>query len=180
LHWIAAVGPGPVVGRVAEPGSDGVLDDVTARFPQVALAVDDTRFEPAGEEMAEAAVSFVEPSGVAAVQALETSRQVDARRMENQVVVRGHQAERVDHPAVALHAELHESQERSPILVVAEDRAAVDASSDDVEVAVRERASKDARHGGIEAPGNLRVGRCGQLGALSAHAGPSVADASRV
>jgi hypothetical protein len=57
--------------------------------------------------------------------------------VEDDVVVRGHQAERVDRPAVALGAEADAGEEQPPVVVVAEDRAPVHAARDDVEVAVR-------------------------------------------
>ena len=46
--------PRPVLDRVAEPGADGVLDDVAAGGVQVAPALDRSRGETSGEEGAEA------------------------------------------------------------------------------------------------------------------------------
>lgn len=76
--------------------------------------------------MAETDVALVEELRVAAVQPLDSIGQVDALRVEDEVVVGRHQAERVDRPAEALDTEAHMGQEHSAIDVVPRDRAAVD------------------------------------------------------
>jgi hypothetical protein len=82
---------------------------------------------------------LVEPLRVASVQTLEPAGQVRLRALEDDVVVRRHQAERVHRPPVALDAELQKPEERAPVVVVAEDRDSVDPPREDVEEAVGER-----------------------------------------
>jgi hypothetical protein len=139
--------PGPLADGVAEAGADGVLDDVAARRVQVALALDRPRREPVREQMPETSVPLVERLRVAALEALDAAREVGPGAAEDEVVVRRHQAEGVERPAVALRAGVDVGQERAPVVVVAEDRAAVHAPGHHVEVAVRKRGSRHARHG---------------------------------
>ena len=120
--------PRPVLDRVAEPGADGVLDDVAAGRAEVALAPDRPRGEAVCEQVSEAPVALVERLRVAALQALEATREVRPRAVEHQVVVRRHEAEGVERPAVPLRARPQMGQKRAPVGVVAEDRAAVHAA----------------------------------------------------
>lgn len=138
--------PRPVLDRVAQPGADGVLDDVAAGGAQVALALDRPRREAVREQVSEAPVALVERLRIAALQALETTRELHPRAVEDEMVVRRHEAKRVERPVIPLGARPHVGQERAPVVVVAEDRAAVHAACHDVEVAVRKRGSQDARH----------------------------------
>jgi hypothetical protein len=135
---VAAVRPPPLPDRLREPGADGVLDDVSARRSQIALAVDCASGEAAGEERAEALVALVEGLAVVAQEPLEAARELGLRAVEHEVVMRRHQAERVQCPAVALGAETKSPEEGASVVVVAEDRAPVDAARGDVEIAVRE------------------------------------------
>jgi len=76
-----------------------------ARVPEVALIVDGAGGEAAGEEGAKSPVALVEGLGVEAQQPLETAGELGLRAVEDEVVVRRHQAERVHRPAIALGAE---------------------------------------------------------------------------
>jgi hypothetical protein len=66
--------------------------------------------------------------------------------MEDEVVVRRHEAQRVHRPPVALDAASKMAQKPQAIAVVEEDRAPVDAQRVDVEVPVRKRRAKHAGH----------------------------------
>ena len=96
--------------------------------------------------MAVAAVAEIEPLRVATVQVLHAARELLLRRLDDQVVVRPHQADRVHAPAVPVDALLEEAHEGVSVGIVAEDERAEDAARRDVEETVRERRAKHARH----------------------------------
>jgi hypothetical protein len=96
--------------------------------------------------MAVAAVAEIEPLRVAAVQVLHSARELLLRRLDDEVVVRPHQADGVHAPAVAVDALLEEAHEGVAVGIVAEDERAEDAARRDVEEPVRERRAKHARH----------------------------------
>jgi len=125
---VAAVRPRPVLDRVAEPGADGVLDDVLAGGAQVALTLDRPRGEAVGEQVSVAPVALVERLRVTALQTLDATRELRPGAVEDEVVVRRHEGEGVERPAVALGARPQVGQERAAVGVVAEDRAAVHAA----------------------------------------------------
>jgi hypothetical protein len=122
------VRPGPVPHRVAQPRANGILDHVAARGDEVVVVVDRPGGEAAGKEWAEAVVTMVERLRVEAQQALEPTRELGLGAVNDEVVVRGHQAQRVHRPAVALGAAEDQPEKPAPIVVVAEDRAAVHAA----------------------------------------------------
>jgi hypothetical protein len=96
--------------------------------------------------VSETAVAFVELLRVAAVQLLEPVRQLLPRRVEDEVVVRGHEAEGVDRPVEPLDASPEVREELTSVGVVAEDVAAGDAARDHVEVPVGEQCAGYAGH----------------------------------
>jgi hypothetical protein len=108
---MAAVRPPPLVDRVAESRADGVLDDVAAYGVQVALVLDCPRREAVCKEVSEAPVPLVEGLRVAALETLEAARELGLGAVQDEVVVRGHEAERVQRPAVSLDARPHVGQE---------------------------------------------------------------------
>jgi len=69
---------------------------------EIPLFFDDFRREAVGEEVAERKVASVERLGVAAVQTLDATGELDRRRLEDDVIVRGHEAERMNDPAAAV------------------------------------------------------------------------------
>jgi hypothetical protein len=73
---------------VSEPGANRVLDHVSARGSEVALVLDRTSGEAAGEERAESAVAVVEALRVVAEQALEAAGELGLGAVEDDVVVR--------------------------------------------------------------------------------------------
>jgi hypothetical protein len=96
--------------------------------------------------MPEALVALVERLRVAALEALKASRELGLRAVQDEVVVRRHQAEGVQRPPVPLDARPNVCQKGAPIAVVPEDRAAVDSAGGDVEVAIGKRGAQDTGH----------------------------------
>jgi hypothetical protein len=96
--------------------------------------------------VAEAHVPRVERLRVAALQALEPAGEVGLGAVQDEVVVRRHQAQRVHRPPVPLGTHPQVGEERAPVVVVTEDCAPVDPARDDVEVPVGETGAKNARH----------------------------------
>ncbi len=87
-------------------------------------------------------MALVESQRVDAVQAVEPPGEVGGRRLDDHVVVRGHQAEGVDGPAEARDTVGKQLQEGHAVGVVAVDRAAIDPAGGDVKNAVRKLAPK--------------------------------------
>ena len=110
------------------------------------VVFDDPGVEAAAEEVAFAAVFLVEGGGVFAVEQLHAGGELRDGCFEDQMVVVGHQAVGVHGPAVEADAEFEHCQEGEPVVVVAVDRAAVDAAGGDVEAAVGELGAKRSRH----------------------------------
>jgi hypothetical protein len=128
----------------------------------VLVALDDPGGEALLEEVAATAVARVEAARVAAVQAVHPGGEADARRLDDQVVVRAEQAVRVELPAVSADADQKQRGERAPVDVVAEDVEPAGAARGDVVDAVGQVAARHSRH----AP-TLRAG-------ATAREGPSV------
>jgi hypothetical protein len=147
---------------------------------EVALVVDHSRREAAGEEMPEAAMSFVERLRVAAVQTLEPPRELRLRRVQDDVVVRRHQAESVHRPPEPLRARAKEREEVPAVGVVDEDVAPSDAARHHVEVAVGKARAENAGHTPMKPPETAMHPSCGQTGTNSAHPAASRRAASRV
>ena len=126
------------------------------------LSFDDPRGEAVGEEVAEPEVPLVEQLRVATVQLLDSARELDSRGVEHEVVVRRHQAKRVDGPVVALDACPHVDEEHPPVGVVSDDGAAVNAAGDHMEITVWKCGSKHPRHSsGMKASPRLHSYPCG-------------------
>ena len=129
-----------------EAGPDRVVQDVRDRPAQVSLRVDHPGREPGAEQVTGSLVPVVEALCVHAVEKLDASREPRLRRVEDEVDVVAHQAEGVAVPAIALDGLGEEIEIGEPVVVVAKDRGAIDATTSHVEVAVRELRTKDARH----------------------------------
>jgi len=113
---------------------------------EVVLVFDDPGREAVGEQVSETAVAFVELLRVAAVQQLEPAREPLPRRVEDEVVVRRHEAEGVDRPVEPVDAAPEVREEVTAVGVVLEDGAARGAARDHMEVPVGERRAENASH----------------------------------
>jgi hypothetical protein len=138
--------PGPLLGARTEARAHGIRKDVVDRRGQVLVAVDDPRGVAIAEQMAAALVPSVEGERVGSVQPLHTAcHRLDAR-LEDEVVVRRHQAVRVEAPPETADAVGEEREEPAAVEPVAEDRRVVDAEGRHVEDAVRQLRAEDAGH----------------------------------
>jgi hypothetical protein len=138
--------PRPLLGPRAEARPDRVVEDVVECRGEVFVAVDDAGVVAIAEQVTPAFVAPVEPQGVDTVQAVEPARHRVDCRLEDEVVVRRHQAVRVELPLEAVDALPEERQEARAVEAVAEDRPVVDADGRDVEHAVGQLRTEDARH----------------------------------
>ena len=129
-----------------EAGAHRILHDVLADRRKLLLVHDRSAPEALAEEMAPAAVTGVEALRVAAVQALETCGELGHCRLEDEVVVVRHQAERVEGPIMLPHDRAEQSQEDAAIVVVSVNRDLPGSPCSHVEVAVGEDVSRQARH----------------------------------
>jgi hypothetical protein len=148
LEREAARGPGPVADALRQARPDGVLHHVPARVVQVLLVLDRVGGEPVTEEMAPASVLLVEALGIAAVQVVHPVGEVDAPHAPDDVVVRVHQAERIDVPPPPADGLPEEGQPQPPVVVGEDDRAPVHAPGREMErVVLVEHLARQAGHG---------------------------------
>jgi hypothetical protein len=118
----------------------------------VVVVADDPGGEPRSEHMAVAVMAPVEALGVDAVQVLHPRGQSLGGRLEDEVVVRAHQAERMAIPPVAPDDEPEQPEEPEAVVVVDEDQASKHAARGHVEDAVGHVAPADARHASDRSP----------------------------
>jgi hypothetical protein len=123
-----------------------VLGHVGAGRLEVSLVPDDPRSEAALEHVPAAAVTLVEELRVAAVQPLHARGEVLCRRLEDEVVVRVHQAVPVDDPAELARHHAQQVQEVEAVDVDTEDRCVTDAVGRDVKDPVREISAQQPCH----------------------------------
>lgn len=100
------------------------------------VALDEPRSEPLPEEVTPAGVLLVERLGVDAVEPLHAGGQEVAGSGDDQVVVVGHQAERLAPPFVASNAGAEERNEPEVVVVVEVDPTPLDPACGDVEGSV--------------------------------------------
>src|SRR4051812_28655162 len=93
--------PRPLAPVLDEAGSDGVREHVLERALVVLLVADHPRREAGAEDVAVATMPAIEALRVFTVQVLHPCGQPLDRRLDDQVVVRAHQAEGVAIPEVA-------------------------------------------------------------------------------
>ena len=115
--------------------------DVLARRPVVRLVADDPRTEAPFEDMSATTVTVVEELRVAAVQALHSFGQVRCRCLDDEVVMRAHEAVRVHLPAKSVGDHREQVEEVDPVDVGDEDRSFADAVRRHMEDPVRKAAS---------------------------------------
>jgi hypothetical protein len=124
----------------------------------VLVALDDPRGIPVTEEMAFPTMALVESEGVDAVEPVDAARELLDIGMQDEVVVRGHQAEGVDRPPESVDAVGEETEEVQTVGVVPKDRATVHAPRRHVKDAVRELRPQLPRHASKLSP-QCRNGR---------------------
>jgi hypothetical protein len=110
------------------------------------VVADETRLEPALEQVADASVACVEPGRVEAVQPLHPLRERRLAALDQQVEVVPHQAVGVEPPAVAVDDVPQDAEEPAPVVLVEVDQPAVDAAGGQVVRAVAERQTERAGH----------------------------------
>jgi len=99
------------------------------------VAVDHPRREPLGEESPAAAVSRVVLAGVVALEPLHCSREGVGRAFEDRVIVRAHQAVRVDAQPEPADGAPEEEEEQKAVSIVAKEHRLRDRAGGDVEKA---------------------------------------------
>jgi hypothetical protein len=113
----------------------------------VFLIVNDPGRETCGEEGTAAAVPGVVLSRVVALKPLDGAREVFCSGVDDGVVVRAHQAVRVETDSETGGSTAEEREEHAPIRRVAKEHRLVHASSGYVEIPVGKLGAEDARHG---------------------------------
>jgi hypothetical protein len=120
--------------------------------------------EAAFEEMAAAAVAAVEELCVTPVEPLHPGRELSGRRRDHDVVVRIHEAMRVDDPAELLGDDREQAQKVESVDIFAKDRGGSDPVGRHVEGAVREIAAKQPRHRSTVARPGTALAFCARIG----------------
>jgi co-chaperonin GroES (HSP10) len=156
--------PRPVVGEAGEPGLDGVLEDVFERVGVLLVALDGLRVVAAAEHVVAEAPPVVEPARVAPVEVAHAEIEVGLRRLDDEVVVRSEEADRVLAPAVAAQDAAQEVQEDTAVVVVEEDEPAAVADGRDVVVGAGGEVAAGAAHGTTVAAPTHGGGRRARFG----------------
>jgi hypothetical protein len=102
--------------------------------------------ETALEHVPAAAMALVEELRIAAVQTLHARGEVLGRRLDDEVVVRAHEAIRVNDPVVVARDHGQQVEEVEPVDVHEEDRCVADAVGRDLEEPVWQISSQQSRH----------------------------------
>lgn len=110
------------------------------------VVADDPRREARSEDVPVAVVPPVEALSVLAVEVLHAVGEPLDRRLDDQVVVRAHEAEGVAVPEVALDCDREHAEEAAPVVVVQVDESVPRPARRDVEDSVRKIAAKRSRH----------------------------------
>jgi hypothetical protein len=113
----------------------------------VIVVVDDhPRREAVAEEVSMAVVAFVETGRVAPVHKVHAVRELLPRRLDEEVVVRAHEAEGEDVPAVALDCGEEQQVHRTVVVDVAEEKGVGDGAAVRVVEAVGKLRTRAASH----------------------------------
>jgi hypothetical protein len=112
----------------------------------VLFVVDHPGVEAVAEDVPAAVMSSVEELRVDAVEAVQASRERRTGGLDDEMVVRPHEAERVAAPSVPFDCFREQAQERDAVRVVAEERLAVDGACRHVVDPVGERPTKRSGH----------------------------------
>ena len=165
VRWRAA--PGPVERRGDDPGRDRVPDDVAIRPDEVAVVLDPAGERMRAEEMRRASVPEVVYAREASVQLLQAARDPVVGRVDEQVVVVGHQDVRDHAEAERGKRQLEQVEEDVAICVVEKEVPVVAAVCRDVIDAVGVHTGRPAHlaHGRAARPGlGPRARRCCTFG----------------
>jgi hypothetical protein len=138
--------PHPVGGRLAEAGTDGILLDVLARVLESLVVVDHERDEPLAEEVPVPEVPVVEAARVSAVQQPHPVGEVLTGRLDDEVIVRPHQAVRMQAPAVPARRLEEKVDEVLPVDVVQVEQLPEDSACHHVVDAIGEEVARRAVH----------------------------------
>jgi hypothetical protein len=139
--------PRPVLGAVDQAGADGIRQHVLDRRLEVIFVMDHPRGEALGQEGASPPVTGVVFARVMAVEPVEGAGELARRSLDDDVVVRSHDAVGMKRQAGPSHSSSEVDHEEQPIAVVAEEHRLPDRLSRDVEEAGRQVAAADSSHG---------------------------------
>jgi hypothetical protein len=110
------------------------------------LVLDQPGGEAVAEHVAPAPVLRVVALRIPAVQELHPRGELEAGALDDEVIVRPHQAQRVDVPVEAFHRPQEEGEEVEPVIVVAEQPDLGDGQAGGVVDPVRKQRARLARH----------------------------------
>ena len=148
--------PAVLLGALDDGRLDGVEHDVAADREQVRVAFDQDGAVAGLEEVAAAAVPAVEALGVDAVEVAHAEREVPERRLQEQVVVRFHEAVGVAKPAVASDGVGERGKQRDPVLIVTDDASSFVSARDHVDDCARRTDAKRSAHATSVGPSDPR------------------------
>jgi hypothetical protein len=143
-----------------DAGLDRVLEYVLQRRVELLLALDRLRVETLAEDVVAAPVDGVEGARVLAVEIPHALGEVRLGRLDDQVVVRAHQAPRVEAPPVAADDAAQLVQEDAAVVVVEEAEPLVVAARRDVVPRAGGEIAASSRHASTVARRERRI--CGR------------------
>ncbi len=146
--------PGPVAPVTADAGPDRILEDVVHSGVEVWFVLDEPSAEALLVEVPFAPVPSVEPLRVQAQETVHAGRDLLSRRLDQEVIVRAHQAPGVHSPVEHLNGLCQQLEEVLAVDVVEVEVDAADAAGRHVKAAVlRKKRARSARHVAIDGNG---------------------------
>jgi hypothetical protein len=138
--------PGPVLGSIDEASAHRVVEDVGDRRLEVILVLDHPGGEALPQQRASPFVTRVVLTRVVAVEPVERAGEHRGRSLDDDVVVRSHDAIGVEREARPSDCPSEVEHEEDPIAVVTEEHRLWDRESRDVEEAGRQVGTADSSH----------------------------------
>jgi hypothetical protein len=138
--------PRPILWALHEAGLDRIRQDISDRILEVLLGVDYARGEPFAEKRALSLVASVVLPRVVALEPLNGSRQLCGWALHDGVVVRVHEAVRVERQPETPYACEEEQEEQPSVPVRAEEHRLVHRVCREVEISVRKIPAANSRH----------------------------------
>lgn len=117
----AVAAPLPLLGVFYHPCPEGIQDDVSADFEEMAVFLDKDSFESALEKVAVSFVTLIKELGVDAVKLSHAEGEVAVGCFDQKMIVVAHEAVSVAQPVVTLVDVLKGVEEILAVLVVFED-----------------------------------------------------------
>jgi hypothetical protein len=115
-------GPLPELRSFNHPGSHGIQDNISAYFQKMAVFLDQYRLVATLKQVSVPAVIFVEELRVDTIELPHAEGQIAFRRLDEKVVMVGHEGIGVTDPIIPFVDMLKGIQKNFPVMIIFKDR----------------------------------------------------------